>query len=286
MRQWGSSVQHNGMSFFPAYVPKGTLLYHGGPRGERVEGMEWLAFEIHHAEMFAIDIRRRGAGGEVNGTGEEDGEESALQLRNQPVWGLGEPEPPEIDIRPGYLHIYQTNRPLRLLYIDGMSAAKCDLGTMDTQDILLLNFTLHKFFDIQRAQQLCKPADQFGVEGFIRMEAGFEIIKCDFSSVVDFVSHKRRSEEDVPEAYNDMSLLDYIREVEGRNHGIDGGRVRLDYSSMVTAYFYPTNLSNPDQEPEQSTLPRLVESEKEVLERIKSDLGDALRSSKENVGVD
>jgi hypothetical protein len=55
---------------------------------------------------------------------------------------------------------------------------------------------------------------------------------------------------------------------------------------MVTAYFYLTNLSNPDQEPEQSTLPRLVESEKEVLERIKSDLGDALRSSKENVGVD
>ena len=61
---------------------------------------------------------------------------------------------------------------------------------MDMQDIILLNFTLHKFFDMQRAQQLCKLADQFGVEGFIRTEAGFEIIKCDFSSGLDFVSHK------------------------------------------------------------------------------------------------
>jgi hypothetical protein len=110
--------------------------------------MEWLAFEILHAEMFAIDIRQWSAGGEENGTGEEDGEESALQLRNQPAWGLGEPEPPEFEIRPGYLHIYQTNRPLKLLYPDGMSAAKCDLGTMDTQDILPLTFTLHKFFDM------------------------------------------------------------------------------------------------------------------------------------------
>ena len=54
----------------------------------------------------------------------------------------------------------------------------------------------------------------------------------------------------MPEAYNDMSLLDYIREVESQYHGIDGGRVRLAHSSMVSAYFYPTNLSNPEQEPE------------------------------------
>ena len=100
-------------------------------------------FEIQHAEMSAIDIRRRGTSGEENGMGEEDGEESTLQLRNQLVWGLGEPEPLEFEIRLGYLHIYHTNRPLKLLYLDGMSDANCDLGTMDAQDILFLNFTLH-----------------------------------------------------------------------------------------------------------------------------------------------
>jgi hypothetical protein len=41
------------MSFFPAYVPKGTLLYHGFSVPERVTGMEWLAFEIQHAEQHA-----------------------------------------------------------------------------------------------------------------------------------------------------------------------------------------------------------------------------------------
>jgi hypothetical protein len=29
MRQWGSSLNHNGMSFFLATVPEGQLFYHG-----------------------------------------------------------------------------------------------------------------------------------------------------------------------------------------------------------------------------------------------------------------
>ena len=38
-RQWGSALKHNGFSFFPVVMPKGSLLYHGGsiaqpsPRG-------------------------------------------------------------------------------------------------------------------------------------------------------------------------------------------------------------------------------------------------------------
>jgi hypothetical protein len=41
------------MSIFPVTVPEGTLLYHGGIDEKPVEGMEWLAFEIQHAELFA-----------------------------------------------------------------------------------------------------------------------------------------------------------------------------------------------------------------------------------------
>ena len=53
MRQWGSSLNHNGMSFFLATVSAGTQLYHGTSKAEEIEGMEWLAFEPEHALMFA-----------------------------------------------------------------------------------------------------------------------------------------------------------------------------------------------------------------------------------------
>lgn len=257
-----------------------------------------MAFEIQHAELFAALIYRKSPGhpGPDNSKTSpgEFWEISELEdPRNGPLqhlFGLGDHKPPkvppDIEIRPGYLNIYRTNRPLKLLYLDGMSAAKCDFGPMDTQDFLLLNHTDYRFSDRMRATDLCKLAKGWGVEGYIRMEAGFEIIKCNFSEGLDFISQKRRPDNDKPEGYNSMFLLDYIREVSNRYHGIDSGRVSLDYSSMVSAYFYPTNLSNPNPDPLQSDLPRLVRSERAVLERIKSDLGEAVKRSKLHAGVD
>src|SRR6266536_6638969 len=144
MRQWASSIKHNGMSFFPARIPERTLLYHGWPDnkppGFPIGGLDWLAFEIEHAEFFAQ--RMQG----------DDGH-----------------------FEPGYLHVYQTTRPLDLLYIDGMSAGKSPLGTLDTQDILLLN-TTREALDESRATDLCKMAVDWKIDGFIRMEVGFEVI--------------------------------------------------------------------------------------------------------------
>jgi len=57
MRQWGSSLNHNGMSFFMATVPAGTQLYHGTWNPDVVIGMEWLAFEPEHALVFARPMR-------------------------------------------------------------------------------------------------------------------------------------------------------------------------------------------------------------------------------------
>ena len=286
MRQWGSSIQHNGVSFFPAYIPEGTLLYHGHPKAERAKGPEWLAFEIPHAEMFAKGWRRK-----PNSTGSENGKEHTefMDLRNAPpqqLWGLEKPHPDPIEFVPGYLHIYQTARPLKVLYLDGMAAANCDRGTLDSQDILLLNFTKGLYAERQRAQELCALGETWGVEGFIRMECGFELIKCDFEDGLDFISHKQRPDYMTLEARTVMFLLDFIRDIASRYHGIDGGRVQLDYSSMVSAFFYPANLSNPDKDPGQAALPRLVEADKNVLQRIKSDLGDAVRKSKPNGSVD
>lgn len=53
MRQFGSSLHHNGMSFFIATVPAGTHLYHSGMYDDKaVQGTEWLAFEPEHALIF------------------------------------------------------------------------------------------------------------------------------------------------------------------------------------------------------------------------------------------
>ena len=100
--------------------------------------------------------------------------------------------------------MYQTNRPLKLLYIDGMSATACDFGPLDTQDIILLNFTSDKIDEIKRAILLCELAEEWGVEGFIRMETGFEIIKCNFSDGLDFVSRKRRPDRAKDDSHNRM----------------------------------------------------------------------------------
>ena len=287
MRQWGSSVQHNGMSFFPAYIPEGTLLYHGSGSPDRVKGLEWMAFEIPHAEMFAVSRRRRNNTDDGKESEVDENDEEFLDPRSIPrqlVWGLE--DQPRWERMPGYVHIYQATRRLKVLYLDGMAAANCGRGTLDTQDLLLLNFTKGIWAERQRAHELCSLGEQWGVEGFIRMECGFELIKCDFSEGLNFISHKRRPHQSKPEGWNGIFLLDFIRDIANRYHGIDGGRVHLDYSSMVSAYFYPANLSNPAEDPGQSKLPRLVETDKEVLKRIKSDLDLSFRDWKPSVGVD
>jgi hypothetical protein len=241
MRQWGSSVQHNGMSIFPARIPEGTLLYHGWPDnkppGFPEGGLDWLAFEIEHAEFFAQGMQR------------DDGH-----------------------FEPGYLHVYQTNRPLELLYIDGMSAGKSPLGTLDTQDILLLN-TTREVLDDSRATELCKMALGWKIDGFIRMEVGFEVIKCNkFMDGFDLVSIKKRPSLYDPEGYS--TFFELIRAISARYDGIDAARVTLDYSSMVSAYFYLPELSYPDTSI--SVFPRLTSFTSEQLARIKDDIAATL----------
>lgn len=282
MRQWGSSIQHNGMSFFPAYIPEGTLLYHGSPQAERPTHLEWIAFEIPHAENFARGWKPRRPG---KGTGGHS-ENSYVDPRNmspEQFWSWGDQD---FEFIPGYLHIYQATRPLKVLYLDGMSAGNSERGTLDSQDILLLNFTRGIWDERERAAELCNLAEDFGVEGFIRMECGFELIKCDFSEGLNFISHKKRPDFHKPESLNNGVLFEFVRDIGSRYHGIDAGRVLLDYSSMVSAFFYPANLSNPNPDPRQAKLPRLVESDDKVLQQIRSDLRGVTVDSKYDTGID
>lgn len=102
------------------------------------------------------------------------------------------------------------------------------------------------------------------------MEAGFELILCNFSRNLELVEMRQRPDYGMREAYNDRQHFEYMRGVSMRYEGIAAGRVQLDYSSMVSAFFYPVNLTNP--RPERAELPRLVSSDSSVLGRIRSDV--------------
>ena len=299
LRQWGSSLKHNGMSFFPARIPANTTLYHGThTQGQDpVKGMEWLAFEIEHAEVFARSMGRRPGGppGERPPGGGRPGEpgHGGPPDENNPEWKPFSPPPVErVDDQtyaspdgvpppgrgmPGYLQMYRTNRELsRLLYIDGMSAGKTSMGTLDTQDIVLRNVTdsTMPWADYQRAKDLCALGVEWGLEGFIRMEAGFELILCNFTDGLDFLSARKTPQYDRPEGYDEMSRFEYMRGVAARYQGITAGRLTIDHSAMVSAFFYPLNLTNPDQS--RPDLPRLVSSEVEAIGHLKSDLRQVL----------
>jgi hypothetical protein len=296
MRQWDSSLKHNGMSFFAASIPNNTLLYHGTHTDKAVEGIEWLAFEIEHAEVFA---RTRGPGGgpgrgPPGGGPPGDGDRG----RGPPGDGAGPPRDGQSGSGPrahmnnmavegdGYLHIYKTKRPLtKLLYLDGMSAGKTSMGTLDTQDRVFLNSTSgpdtatappgHSgpFGDYVRAETMCALGAEYGIEGIIRMEAGFELILCNFSTGVELVSAFQR-----PQGDNELGQFEYMRGVAYRYDGITARRVVVDYSSMVSAFFYPLNLTNPD--PTRPELPRLPADDLLGLARLKSDVLDLLSAEK------
>jgi hypothetical protein len=335
MRQWGSSLNHNGMSFFMATVPADTQLYHGTPSKEVVKGMEWLAFEPEHALVFARPRgppRGRRPGHEPGDGDEKDWEELRRLAKHEqeeecdvrtdswsrqghahtppprdmydpltppsghpygpsdsdvfyagpphgpppphrdsypppPPPPLGDhPPPPDHDDeiqRPlfdellqappnsgkGYLHTYIPTRPLRLLYVDGLSAGKTSNGTLDSQDILLLNKTVPHDSpmggEILRARGMCNLASTLWenkIDGILRMEAGFEIILCDFESTVrrkSVVACGGQTDEiGGPPGPGVMGGWRYIRAVSERYHGIGGDRVTLNYEEFVSVFAY------------------------------------------------
>ena len=310
MRQWGSSVNHNGMSFYLATAPEGSVFYHGGLSPDRPEAFEWLAFEIEHASSFAQSWEPRKSRVFHTSEGppfneslaeillwhqtshylplpEQDGSFEAapvqrplLAIQGDDDRGDLRPRPPRFD-KPmrAYLQVYRANRPLNLLYIDGQAAAKCQLGSLDSQDLILLGYDSSPSFsgEWQRAGDLCALAEEWAfpaggkIDGFIRMEAGFEIIKCDFSTAggLDLVSVEASpfKNESGLEDYNYyIHAFEWFRASAARFHGHPAGRLDVDWSSMVSAFSYPVNLSNPDWN--RQDLPRVLNTTKEERRNI------------------
>ncbi|RDW85192.1 hypothetical protein BP6252_02782 [Coleophoma cylindrospora] len=268
MRQWGNSLHHNGLSLYPAIIPQGTLLYHGAPDAKTPPSFEWLAFEIEHAELFAVSWEEAGQGRPSR---------QSILLSNVEKSTADEAHTQEEWIfKPGYLQVYQANRPLRVLYIDGSSAAKAPYGTLDSQDLIVLDKPRSHREEMERAEDLCTLAAEWGIDGFIRMEAGFELINCNFSDGFDYLSHKKRPETDGVRRREDVFFAEYMRDVASRYHGIGARRVLLDYSSMTSVFFYPANLSSEESGDYDLSLPRVMNTEHDQLLRIRSDLKESI----------
>ncbi|KAH7103496.1 hypothetical protein BKA62DRAFT_828664 [Auriculariales sp. MPI-PUGE-AT-0066] len=306
MRQWGSSVHHNGMSLFLVTVPAGNLFYHGCGTPDRRAGFEWLSFEPEHASYFGRSEEPRNDH-EGNGSDGQQPSTPPPSSNAQLVMVPADPpadEPPQWPNCPelpasgqrGYIHTYKAARDLRVLYIDGQAAAKSFIGTLDIQNLVLLNFKDNPMDcmmgDMTRARSLCDlmTTEWAGahIDGILRMEAGFELIYCDFADGggLDLVSvvgspfknetgkadetgwsTESRNERDNLRASDPVPGgvlgMEWIRAVAQRYHGFEPERIEVDFSSMVSAFWYPLNRTNPDVR--RPDLPRFVNASDDAL---------------------
>jgi hypothetical protein len=286
-RQWGSSINHNGMSLFLATVPAGTQLYHGTFKSDLVQGLEWLAFEPEHALVFA-QPRMEPPPEHIYPSSDEEavfGQEQHVHLStnenlaypqarplvtsvplSQPrieslkkfrllghsAHELGDEQQPlgpptlEPQNNVGYLQTYVSKHDLHLLYIDGLSAAKTPNGTLDTQDMLILNLTAGPkdpwARELARARGMCDLASTLWedrIDGIIRMEGGFEIIMCDFEKHLDRTEVVAIAQRDPNLIAGFLGGWSYIKAIAARYHGIGGDRIRLDYEDFVSVFAYP-----------------------------------------------
>lgn len=314
MRQWGSSLHHNGMSFYLATVPEGVILHHGNNNETSPDGPEWLAYEIEHAEGFAHGRHGpppRGSPGRpppANGhrpfADASEGPPPAkskvqggfdvilMREKNNPQHAIVDETPSEspqdTQQQGGWLHTYRTSRPLRYLYVDGMSGGKTSMGTLDTQDYLLRSDKTTSYAmdepphrekraggpmdERRRASELCDMCYYWDLSGIVRMEAGFEIIHCDFTDGLEQIQALQRPDPKDGERGRggSVSNFEFIRALSERYDGIGSSRTTIDFSSMVSAFFYPVNLTNPD--PKRPDLPRLAAVTDAELAAIKANL--------------
>ncbi|KAI9681876.1 MAG: hypothetical protein M1822_006953 [Bathelium mastoideum] len=257
-RQFGSSLNHNGMAFFIATIPAGTEFYHGTGSAIPVNGMEWLAFEPEHALVFArpgsnrMDLPRNRKSKSAETHDKEfrrNVQEAGSDI--QEIAKQTSTDPDNKSLAHGFLHTYRTKHSLRLLYIDGASAAKSDKGTLDLQDLVLLHYNpLYKSQlrnvtevgeDHIRAARMCRMANerwQGQINGFLRMEAGFEVILCNFEKDLDTVRiSQAKGIVGPPGMIADGPA--YFKAIAARYHGIGGERVKLDYDNYISLFTYP-----------------------------------------------
>lgn len=188
LSQFPQTVFPNGHTLAPCIIPPYTLLYHGRHDAGHPTNPDWFAFDVEMS--YGI---------------------------------MG-------STRSSFMLTYQTTRPIECLHFDGMSAALMGLGQLDSQMLHLFgNITgpprsdRDRFKGLEdeylRATKLCKWLKEtglrghgWGVEGIVRMNAGFEVIWCDFSSPsIQIVSQTNVTAPEISEDLNKMSTKDALQ---------------------------------------------------------------------------
>lgn len=228
-RQWGSGIYHNGFALIPAIVPRGSIFYHGASTKEQPVAPVRLAFEPEAAEALVSEW--------YDGYG--------CRPSTSPAIGQECLSSPSTQ---SYVHTYRNKRDLKLLLVDGMSAGKTNYGTLDTQNLVLLEgkqLSKDHATELNRAKELCEVVQPWGYDGLIRAGIGFEILSCNFTATVTQMKVKRTFLDKEKIGDGSMNLYQWVRAAAQRYDGL-GARLKLDFSSMVSGLFYPINATNPD----------------------------------------
>lgn len=285
LKQWGSSLQHNGMSFFLVTVKQGIELYHGTSSPYPVNDTEWLAFEPEHALIFAWPPRKH------RGPPPSPPPPRPASQQQIPLKARHDKRDRSEEKGYGYFHTYRTQHDLRLMYFDGQSAAKSTKGTLDTQDVVLRNKTtgdggkgVRIEWDWEIARDLCNQTQtrwDDKIDGFLRMEGGFEIILCSFERHLDVVDIHAVESAHFGDERGKIIGLDYARAVAARYDGLGDDKASIDfdndflslYSSPDTIYFE-----------HDSRLPR-VRNDSSTLDPFRKSIDDMVLSKPKESGT-
>lgn len=185
LRQSGSDLHPVGVTYFPAVIPSGTLMFHAGS-GQIPDGLEWLAMDQEFS--FNFGSRRQSYGRKsLNHGGHSFPGKPREKAPNPPGRNNSRMS------RSMTMMTFRATRDLnRFIYLDGASAAKSVTGEMDTQQMLsdLIGSDVntekgegagnHRMSEQVYAERICKWGKKFGLDGFVRVEVGFEVVLCDF----------------------------------------------------------------------------------------------------------
>ncbi|CAK5279371.1 unnamed protein product [Mycena citricolor] len=146
LTQWSNTLHPNGHSIVPGTLHPFTTLYHAREDPDFPPSPEWLAWDPEMS--FGIMAPRAGE---------------------------------------THLLTFRTTAEANVVYFDGMSAA-WGPGWLDSQHMFIYGAKegrekdIRLFDDYERADRLCEWAKLWDIDGIVRMNAGFELIWCDFSS--------------------------------------------------------------------------------------------------------
>ncbi|KAI0977169.1 hypothetical protein F4678DRAFT_4905 [Xylaria arbuscula] len=144
LKQWPNTYGPNGHAIVVGTVAPFTQLFHGRHDSGLPESRQFFAFD---AEMSL---------GIFGGSGSS------------------------------VLNTFASTRPLRVIYFDGQSATLTETGSLDSQMAILggqvpaIPTYNHIYDEDQRAVDLCALVDEVHLDGVVRMNAGFEILLCDW----------------------------------------------------------------------------------------------------------